>query len=161
MPLNSETHGVLRLQSFEQYARINPEAIREQTIASLGIGPAPLPPPISDWPRITESIRRGTLHVLAAQTPSLRASLKFDVKASGVGSYQTTISGRSDSGSVLKVTPINDDELSQRNLAMLKPFPLRFTVITASTTDRQHTKQIWLIGISSFRDVPTDELKTQ
>src|SRR5437879_3233225 len=89
MPIDSETHGYLRFQPIEQYIRVDPEAIHEATLASFGIGRAPLPPSLTDWPRITQSLRRdNTRFVLTAKTPSTRISLQFDTQTEGVGSYE-------------------------------------------------------------------------
>ena len=155
MPTNSKTYGVLRFQQFDQFIRIAPEVLLQAALASLG-GPAPRPPAITDWPRITESIRRGSRVLLTAETPSLRASLDFDPEVPDAGSYEVHFprERRHDKGSVLTVRPVEDDDLR----AMLASFPFRYTVTTASSTDRQRTQQIWLVGISSFREVNPSEL---
>ena len=107
----------------------------------------------SNWPRIHTAIRRGDLFIIETSTPAFTALLRFNPKQFDIGDYEIHYLPRGgvDKGRIGKVTTVKADE-TRSELSMLRPFAERFTVVTIGG-QRPHARMIWLVGLSSFRNV--------
>ena len=162
MPTDTQTYGFVRFQTFSAFVAGAGNISVEHALRMLDKrSDNPLrSPPITDWPRIIDCIQRGTEFSLTARTPALHASISFDTAIVDPGAYEIHVphERRHESGVVVTVNPIQKDELQQPHYAMLAPFPIRFAVLTRSASDRQGTRQIWLIGITAVRAISPESL---
>jgi hypothetical protein len=160
--MSTMTFGFLRFQAGTTFDD-SPRTTLEEALEALAtISKTPLKsPPITDWPRITDCIRRGTLFSITAEAPALRAFLRFDPTAPNSGGYEIYVPSkrRNETGRVLSVVSIEQEDLCKHAYAMLAHFPMRYLVVT-SANKRQGTQQIWLVGISAARDVSPEDLES-
>lgn len=160
--MDDTIYGRLRFQNlakFEASGALGPVEEALEVLAAAAKSPLKAPP-IMDWPRITQCIRRGSMFALMAEAPGLRASLRFDPAAPNEGDYEIHVSGerRHETGEVLSVLPLEEEALYEHKYAMLAQFPSRYLLIT-SAADRQGTQQVWLVGIQSWREVRPEEIE--
>lgn len=154
--------GVLRFQDLARFEASGPLSQVDQAMELLSsLSKTPLKvSPIVDWPRITQCIRRGTLFALTAQSPGLTAHLRFDPADPDTGDYEihVPLERRNEAGRVVSVIALEQDALYEYKYAALAKFALRYLLIT-SAADRQGTQQVWLVGISQYRDIDPTELE--
>jgi hypothetical protein len=158
--VNSTTYGFARFDDFRTYSESRPETAVEDAVEVLAklagqllpITPARVPP-ITDWPKITECIKRGATYSLTIERPGLRAFLRFNPLTPINGSYEIRAPSqhRNEAGSVSSVTDLDGNALCDHRHSMLSAFSIRYVVIT-SAADRQGSEQAWRIGISSFTE---------
>jgi hypothetical protein len=157
--MNGRTYGSLHFQHPGDFdRRLSQQEEIQQALAVLAERPL-RPPPIGDWPRITDCIPRGTGFALEAETPALHVSLRFDPSASPLGDYKIHfVSQREEeTGRVLNITPIEEKDLSMHHYAMLGHFPTRYVVVTS---DRQGTQRVWHVGIFAVRRTNLEDLES-
>ncbi|MCE0498146.1 MAG: hypothetical protein LV481_09400 [Methylacidiphilales bacterium] len=126
------------------------------------IGTPRLPTTTRDWPRVTRSFKSESFFILSVCSPALEGSIKFDSAGSTEGRYDLKITSQSlnESGTIVKVKPIPEDHAAQYPFTGLQVYPDRFYVETSATNDRQGTKRVWLIGISSYKNAEVADPST-
>jgi hypothetical protein len=154
------TFGALRFCDPRDFVRplTEREEIQQAMDALALLCKSPLTnPPIADWPSITDCTSHGAGFSLDAKTPAVRVSLRFNPAASPLGDYEIHFLNRhrKETGRVLRVTPVEDKDLHVNQYAALRPFPIRYVVVTC---DLHGTKRVWLIGITSVRTADQTEL---
>ena len=158
--MNQTTFGSVRLQTaqaFTQSGAATPEEQVQQALAALkvfGTGRVVSHlPSVSDW-RITDCVQRDIGISLQAETAAGRVLLRFDPAGATDGDYEIHLPAhrRHENGRVEAVFQIDANDLWMREYAMLTSFPIRYLVRTGAN-DRQRTQQVWLVGISSFRQL--------
>jgi hypothetical protein len=147
--MNPSNYGVLHFADPREFERpLSDQEQIQQALAALGAHVQP--PPIADWPRITDCTPHGAGFSLDAQTPALRVSLRFDPSVSPLGDYKIRFlpKRREETGRVVNVTRIGDDELYMHHYMPLRDYPTRFVAVTS---DVHGTQRVWLVGILSVR----------
>ena len=119
--------------------------------------PAAGPPSVGDWPRVHTAIRRAGLFVLETSTPSFTAMLRFCPESPEAGDYEIHHQPRGgvERGRTLRLKEVPADERDAR-VSMLAPFQVRYFIVSEAD-DRARTRLVWLVGLTSFRNV--DETK--
>lgn len=101
------SYGFLHFQEASTFDDSKPSGALEQAMELLAtLTKTPLKvPSIDDWPRISDCIRRGTLLSLTVESPTLRASLRFDPNKPNSGDYEIHIPIRrhNENGRVISV----------------------------------------------------------
>lgn len=166
------TYGFARFDNLRTYSQSRPDTPVQEAIELLAklagennfsfqtpIRP-PSVPPIMDWPRITDCIRRGALFSLTIEHPGQRAFLRFNPSSPLEGDYEIRIPSqhRNETGNIVNVTTVDYNGLCDHRHSMLFPFPIRY-VVTTCAADRQRTQQVWRIGISTVREINDDEME--
>jgi hypothetical protein len=147
--------GVVRFMPVETFQKdADPLLLLERIIA-----PEPAPPSTADWPRIHAAIRRGDLFVLETAAPSFGAMLRFSPKNAEAGDYEIhwRSLGGVERGRTNKVTALSTEAADKDDrLLGLRELPVRYAVWTVANA-RPFTCMIWLIGLSSYKNV--DEIE--
>src|SRR5206468_3392776 len=119
--------------------------------------PAPRPPGVGDWPRVHTAIRRDGFFIMETATPSFTAMLRFCPQRPEAGDYEIHHRPRGgvERGRTLRLKEVPADETDAR-VSMLTPFQVRYFIVTGAD-DPTRTQLVWLVGLTSFREVDDTE----
>jgi hypothetical protein len=136
------------------------ESMRDRILAMLDDEepPKPLGNPVGDWPKVREAICRNGMFVIETSTPAFTAMLRFCPMKPDEGDYEIHYQphGGIEKGRTLEVKAVTKEH-SEELAALLTRFAVGYIVYTTAN-DRARTQKVWLVGLSSFRNVDATDV---